>query len=48
MVIVHNFYILESDGTGLAYYVYSGPSAKTNIAKRFTNLEAAKTFLKTL
>lgn len=46
--IIHNFYILESNGTGVGYYIYSGPSAKTNIFEKFTDLEIAKKFLKGL
>lgn len=46
--IVHNFYILESDGTGLNYTVYSGPSAKRRIHRNFNCESAAKRFLLSL
>jgi hypothetical protein len=46
--ILHNFYILESDGTGLGYTVYSGPSAKRRVHRRFSSESAAKRFLLSL
>jgi hypothetical protein len=47
MVIVHKFYILESDGSGAAT-VYSGPSAATRVNKKFRTIDAAKAFLLSL
>lgn len=48
--ILHNYYILESDGAA-NYTVYSGPSAKKQICKTFKGekaLEAAKKFQRML
>ncbi len=47
MVIVHNFYILESDGAA-NYTVYSGPSAKKTVRKKFKTAHEAKEFLRNL
>ena len=49
--IVHNFYTLETDGSGLYAVVYSGPSAKTSLVKEFKGSDAlkqAKAFLLSL
>ena len=45
--IIHNFYILESDKAN-NYYVYSGPSAKENVNKKFNNINDATAFLVSL